>query len=172
MIKHLVPEARVIAHQIFHDDAALYPPDLDAENEDRPIGEQEGRESEGENIQAAATGAIAHRPDPDEANKRAKFDGLDVDARSVAVKAIDASALENEDTSEDPVLVTSVATHLFSPAWIEEEALALLEMIQKNAPTEKTANRNKVLLAGYGFGGIVVKKVLVDSSNAVVDLPS
>ena len=118
MIKYLVPEARVIAHQIFHDDAALYPPDLDAEVDDRPSVGQDGRES------------------------------------------------------EDPVFVTSAATHLFSPAWIEKEALALLEMIQKKAPTETTGNRNKVLLAGYGFGGIVAKKVLADSSDAVVDLHS
>jgi hypothetical protein len=164
MINHLVPEARVFEHHIFRSDAALHPQDLDTEDEDEPIEEQEGRKSEGEGMRSAA-GEKTEIPTPDKVDKREKCGGSGIDiseadnARPVAVEAMEGSVAENEDTIGDSVSVTSVTTHQFSPAWIEKEALALLGTIQQNTPTEKTADQSKVLLAGYGFGGIVVKQV-------------
>jgi len=166
MINHLVPEARVFEHHIFRGDAALHPQDLDTEDEDKPIEEQEGQKSEGEGMRSAA-GEKTEIPTPDKVDKREKCGGSGIDiseannARPVAVEAMEVSVAENEGTIGDSVSVTSVTTHQFSPAWIEKEALALLGTIQQNTPKEKTANQSKVLLAGYGFGGIVVKQVQV-----------
>lgn len=48
---------------------------------------------------------------------------------------------------------------LISPAWIEKEALNLLICIRE-ASTQKGAKRSfPVLLAGYGFGGVIMKHV-------------
>lgn len=50
--------------------------------------------------------------------------------------------------------------NLFSPTWIKHEAIDLLHRIQQDAPTDKmSGDRRKVLLAGYGFGRLVVKQV-------------
>ena len=61
--------------------------------------------------------------------------------------------------------MASSATRQSSHTWIEEEALSLLKAIQKEVSTEMTGSRSKVLLAGYGLGGLVVKQVLDSSIN-------
>ena len=86
-------------------------------------------------------------------------------AREVAVKETEPPLTEDKNTIGDSVSVTSLAVHQFSPNWIEEEALTLLRTIHENDPTWGTTRRSKLLLAGYGFGGIVVKQVLVISSQ-------
>lgn len=49
--------------------------------------------------------------------------------------------------------------HFFSSAWVNSEAFRLLKRVQQEAPTQTTSHPSKVLLAGYGFGGIIIKKV-------------
>jgi hypothetical protein len=58
--------------------------------------------------------------------------------------------------------VTSSTTphDIFSPAWVKNEALYLLERIQQHGLTSAWSDRSKALLAGYEFGGIVVKQVM------------
>ena len=89
------------------------------------------------------------------------------EARIVAPHSFRDSA-DGEQTvekQEGQTSVASSATRQSSHIWIEEEALALLITIQENAPIVNAAKRSKVLLAGYGFGGIVVKQVLVNFVN-------
>ena len=147
MINHLVPEARVVACHIFHGGTTLHSPDLYNEDED----EQEGSTSEGEDMRSAA-GDRTRMPALDGVNKSEESDGSGV------------------DMSEADSMRPDAVRFQFSPAWIEEEALILLGTIQKNALAEKTADRSKVLLAGYGLGGIVVKQVLVAFPNVAVEL--
>ena len=56
--------------------------------------------------------------------------------------------------------VASPATRHSSNFRVEEEALSLLKTIQKEISIRMTANRSKVLLAGYSLGGLVVEQVL------------
>lgn len=89
------------------------------------------------------------------------------EARIVAPNSFRDSA-DGEETVEEQEGQTSVvssATRQSSHSWIEEEALSLLKTIQKEVSTEMTANRSKVLLAGYGLGGLVVKQVLASFIN-------
>lgn len=87
---------------------------------------------------------------------------LVLEARIVAPHSFRNSA-DKENTVEEQECQTSLpslATGQFSHSWIEEEALSLLKTIKKEVSTKVTANRGKVLLAGYGLGGLVVKQVL------------
>ena len=158
LIKDLVPEARVITRHVFDGHATWHPLHLYPENEDGPTKEQEGRESESEGMSPAA-GETTKLRTADQANQRERSDGSDVDIsevdtlRPIAVEAVRAFESDKEDTIGDS------EPYQLDPASIEEESLALLESIQENAPIAKTGDRNKVLLAGYGFGGIVVKQV-------------
>lgn len=153
MIKNLVPEARVVSCHIFNGGTTLHPPDLYNEDENGPIEKQEGSKSEGEDMRSAA-GERTRMSALDGVNKRERSDGSDV------------------DMSEADSMRPDAVMYPFSAAWIEEEALILLGTIQKNALAEKTADRSKVLLAGYGLGGIVVKQVLATFPNAVLELTS
>ena len=89
------------------------------------------------------------------------------EARVVAPHSFQDSA-DREQTfekQEGQTSVASSATRQSSRTWIEEEALSLLKAIQKKVSTEMTGSRSKVLLAGYGLGGLVVKQVLDSSIN-------
>ena len=170
MIQHLVPEARIFAPDSSGGYAALNLQDLFTEDDDGPVEDQEGqklhREGRGSAIDDQKT-----NPTLGEVNEREEPDGSDVDisevdsVRHVAIKEIEPPLREDKDMIGDSEFVTSLAVHQSSHNWIEEEALTLLGTIQKNTPTERTAHRSKLLLAGYGFGGMVVKQVLVTSSN-------
>lgn len=153
MISHLVPEARVVACHIFHGGTTLLSPDLYNEDEDGPMENQEDSRSEGADMRSAA-GERTRMSTLDDMHERDTPDGSDVDM--------------TEPDSTRPHAIK----YPFSPAWIEEEALILLGKIQKNALAEKTADRSKVLLAGHGLGGIVVKKVMLTFSNAVLEFTS
>lgn len=52
-----------------------------------------------------------------------------------------------------------VPADTLSPTWTKTEALNLLGRIQQDALSDGPQSQGKVLLAGYGFGGIVVKQV-------------
>ena len=170
MIQHLVPEARIFAPLSFGGYAALNLPDILTEDDDRPVEDQEGQKPHHEGRGSAIDDQNTN-PTPGEGNEREEPDGSDVDisevdsTRHVAVKEIEPPSMEDKDTIVDSVFVTSSAVHQSSPNWIEEEAMTLLGTIQKNAPKERTVHRSKLLLAGYGFGGMVVKQVPVISSN-------
>ncbi|PTB48812.1 hypothetical protein M431DRAFT_10504 [Trichoderma harzianum CBS 226.95] len=60
----------------------------------------------------------------------------------------------NEGDIEDTASAITVAPDTFWMALIEKEASALLNLIRK------TVDPGKILLVGYGFGGIVIKKAM------------
>ena len=139
MIQHLVPEARVFAPYGSRTYKALNLPDLSTEDDDGSVADQEGQKPHAKG-RASAIDDQNTDPAPGELPLR-----------------------EDKNTIGDSLSVISLAVQQFSPEWIEEEALILLRTIHENAPTEGTAHRSKLLLAGYGFGGIMVKQVLVIS---------
>ncbi|KAF4448950.1 putative ankyrin repeat protein [Fusarium austroafricanum] len=49
----------------------------------------------------------------------------------------------------------------YLPASIHEKALSLLKAIQANAPEDVRGERSEILLAGHGFGGLVIKKAII-----------
>lgn len=65
----------------------------------------------------------------------------------------------NEGDIEDTASAITVAPDTFWMALIEKEASALLNLIRK------TVDPGKILLVGYGFGGIVIKKVSARTSH-------
>ena len=170
LIVDLVPEARVITHHVFDGHATRHPLHLYPEDEDGPIEEQAGRGSASKRMSSAAREAAKLRT-ADEADKREISNGPDVDIsegntlRPNAAEAVRTFDSDKEGTIGDSEPIASAATYQLHPASIEEEALALLESIHENAPIDKTGNRNKVLLAGYGFGGIIVKQVFKHPST-------
>lgn len=162
MIKHLLPKALVYKYPILRED------------KDETVEEQGSRESEDEGMRSAA----GEKPEISIGSivgKGGKSDGSEVDVNEaenvipVAVETMVSLMAKNEDMTEDSASVTSMATHQLSPAWIEKEALDLLGTIQQKGSIEKTAGRSKVLLAGYGFGGIVVKQVAVTCPSTVIN---
>ncbi|KAL6832212.1 ankyrin repeat-containing domain protein [Trichoderma camerunense] len=60
----------------------------------------------------------------------------------------------NEGDIEDTTSAINVAPDSFWLASIEEDASALLDLIRENV------DRGRILLVGYGFGGIVIKKAI------------
>lgn len=159
MIKHLVPEARVSEHPILREE---------------PVDEQGSQGSEDEGMHSAAS-KKTKMSIKDVLVKGEKSDGSKLDISEAeraiqdAVETMVPPVAENENMIEDVASVISVPTHQFSPAWIEKEALALLGTIEQTGPTGKTVGQSKVLIAGYGFGGIVVKQVLMTCSATVVN---
>lgn len=137
MIKHLVPEANVSEHHILREDE-----------------EDEGMRS---NASGKTEMSIEDVVVKGEKSDRSEVDNSEAEnATPVAVETMAPPVAENDDM---------IATHQFSPAWIEEEALELLRTIQQPGLIGKTVGQSMVLLAGYGFGGIVVKQVLSDLSR-------
>lgn len=65
----------------------------------------------------------------------------------------------NEGDMEDTASAISVAPDSFWLALIEKEASSLLNLICSNV------DRGSILLVGYGFGGIVIKKVSTRTSS-------
>ena len=139
MIQHLTPEARVFAPHGSRTYKALNLPDLSIEDYDGSVADQEGQKPHAK----GSTSAI------DDQNTDPAPDELPL--------------TEGKNNIGDSLSVINLAVQQFSPEWIEEEAMILLRTIHENARTEGTAHRSKLLLAGYGFGGIVVKQVLVIS---------
>ncbi|KAF5621165.1 ankyrin repeat [Fusarium tjaetaba] len=52
-------------------------------------------------------------------------------------------------------------SEVFVPRTINEEAITLLDALQKNAYENECGQRNEIILAGYGFGGFVIKQAII-----------
>ncbi|ENH71498.1 Ankyrin-1 [Fusarium oxysporum f. sp. cubense race 1] len=63
----------------------------------------------------------------------------------------DASAAAYDDASNGS----------FSPSWIQDQALYLLDRIQQRSPADDQNCKTRVLLSGFGFGGIIVKQAMI-----------
>lgn len=166
MINSLVPEARVWQHSIFRDHEASEAQDEDAADEVEP---------EPNETNEIPTPVSDNKPDPNgetpEISPASETHKQETSISEVD-HANDASSIPRdelevpmeEQARKEPIesskSVTTVTAHdFFSSAWITREALDLLGRIQEHAPTENGSDRNTVVLAGYGFGGIVVKQV-------------
>jgi hypothetical protein len=153
-----VPEALVLQCSIFHRDVDSAPQNTgNEEGGSAPGAENKGFEPEGHNPQ----GYDADQMGAQTPSKALELEGHESDidlTGSIDIEGLGRDALENMD--DDSTSVTSVASHdIFSPAWIEHEALNLLVRIQHDAAEKKEGAQKMVLLSGYGFGGFVVKQV-------------
>ena len=137
MIEHLVPEALVFLHPIFSGGSTPRSQDIDTDGAECPGQEQQ------DDMRLSVPGRSAVMAISDEE--------LD-DAGLVSSEAIEADF-------DDSASVASIVSDPFSSASIEKEALHLLDTIRSNARTNEDSHGSKILLAGYGFGGIVVKQV-------------
>jgi hypothetical protein len=160
-IHHLVPEASVVRHNIFRRDidVPLQHQDEGDENEvdvqpDEEIklptsnpDDRPGRDGpEAEQIPADMPPKPGRKPDDS---------GGDDFVGDVSLDEIN-----HDDDVGDSASVTTVAIgDFFSSAWIGKEAYHLLERIQRETLRNESGNATKILLAGHGLGGIVVKQV-------------
>jgi len=158
MIQHLVPEASVVRHNIFRRDIDVH------------LRGFEGAEETEAGIQPIE-GSRMSTPEPKDPAKldgseppsgiRSELDGKHDDITGVEGPGdITLDEVDNQSAIGDSASVTTVTIgDFFSSAWMGNEAYHLLERIQQESLSNKHGSTSKVLLAGYGFGGIVVKQV-------------
>lgn len=142
IISHLVLEAQVLPHPIFGGGAAARSQEADiATNaDDEQVTALEKRTR---NIVGANHPSIA--------------------GMATSIGAPCEGTLSSKLTEEDLEDVVSVAITASDPFWldsIEKEARALLDRITSDRE-DAHAHRSSILLAGYGFGGFVVKQVSI-----------
>jgi hypothetical protein len=143
LISNLVPEARTLNHSIFGADPVAHSRDTDT------------------NVENVVDVPDKTRGPEDQQEGRLTVPVETADLLSPAVEGADKSPLVFDATRHRS------PTYSFSAASIEREALVLLDAIQGNS-----TNQGNILLAGYGFGGIVIKLVgiLQQSSSRVTKL--
>ncbi|UKZ77698.1 hypothetical protein TrVFT333_005422 [Trichoderma virens FT-333] len=139
MMETLIPEARVLKHTIFRGGTLRNPKNQDPSNE---------------------------LADPEDGCGPKELDLDDGGGIKDGAKDEEAPGLEN-------VLETTVAEldtlkqNIFLPEWIDSEAMELLGRIERNILREKRSFRHKIVLAGYGFGGIIIKKAVITANSAL-----
>lgn len=169
MVGNLVPEARVFQDDLFSSDAAPHSDDIDIEDEAdvEPSATNEVPTLEVEGESGSTVGEI----DGNSVNKTHKreisgseFDDADHTGSFIfdGMKSLP-ETLEHNGIEDSTSEARGGAPNFSSPAWIEIKALELLNHIQKHAPPKERGDQCKVLLAGYGFGGMVVKQVRTTS---------
>lgn len=149
MIRHLLPEASVLCHDIFCRDV------------DIPLQCRDGDEDDGDELsvhskkeKTLSTPKLDGQPGPDDVEREKTPGDMTEDDLTGAIST------DVMDSADDLAAVSSIAIgDFFTPGWIDSEAYYLLERIQKETHDQNTGHPSKVLLAGYGFGGIVVKQV-------------
>lgn len=158
MIKKLIPEAHILEQHIGFN----FPGgDLDSlHDEDENILAGQPTEANLELINAPSASVKREDASSTERNELDRpttshlghIDSIDAKVTQEGIEY----ACDDSDDSESKI---SMVSSQFSQTWIEQEALALLDSIQKQTSSETTASRIKVVLAGYAFGGFVVKQV-------------
>lgn len=72
--------------------------------------------------------------------------------------SLSSTSTSGEDGTESAASIHNMTGHgYFSPGWIQSEALSLLNRMRQQCGTGVQGKR--IILAGHGFGGIVVKQV-------------
>lgn len=167
-IKGLVPEARVVSRNIFRYDAAGAQEEacikggVDAESFEAHATDSIPSESGPNDTGPQTSTAIENRQHEKSGNKVTDVNILGTTALDQTAESerpfgkIRHMAAMGDSTSEN----NQSTQNLFSTDLIRKEALDLLLCVQEDVSAERSVNRSKVLLAGYGFGGIVVKKVI------------
>lgn len=171
MIRHLLPEASVVCYDIFRCDV-----DMPLQCQDEDDGNELSVHSN--NDQTLSTPKLDGQPGPDnlEAEQLSASTALKHEKTFGDMTDDDLTRVIGTDVMvfmEDLATVSSVAIGgFFTPGWIDSEAYSLLERIQKETLDQNTGQPSKVLLAGYGFGGIVVKQVRNEPLTQVGGQPS
>jgi hypothetical protein len=154
MIRSLVPEAHVRTHNIFRDYdyetlQEMHESQRETTNDD----------TEDDNLDTSPNEEVTWVPPPDVGESEDKVCSESPRTIDTALPTVNVPALGT--AGEVSSVATVPAYEAFSPGWIQTEAVKLLSRIQKRAEGDSGHSQNKVLLAGYGFGGIVVKQVQV-----------
>ncbi|KAG5774920.1 hypothetical protein H9Q73_011403 [Fusarium xylarioides] len=158
MIRSLVPEARVRTHNIFRDYSYESLQDMDESQY-----ENENDDAEEENLDDSPDEEITRLSPSNVGESEDKVGSNSPQTMSTALPSLNATAtsMAGEVSSVAP----ASAYEAFSPGWIQTEAVNLLSRIQKRAESDSAHNQNKVLLVGYGFGGIVVKQAIITANT-------
>ena len=164
-VRSLVPEARVFQHDIFRNHVLAYDQNTDLESEidassltssDHPC--QMGFEQSDSNDVPGATPAL---------------DTSQHDSSRCVLESTHGNMVPTVPTFKGPPkrsvaysasgmsssLLGASGHAVFSPAWIRDEALDLLGRIHQDAPQKHEHDLGRVVLAGYGPAGIIVKQV-------------
>ncbi|KAL6414272.1 Ankyrin-1 [Ilyonectria robusta] len=163
MIRHILPEASVVCHDIFRCDV-----DIPLKRRDEDDADELSVHSN--NDQTLSTPKLDGQPGPGdvEAEQPSANTALDHEKTLGDMADDDLTRVIGTDVMvylDDLATVSSVAIGgFFTPGWIDSEAYSVLERIQKETPDQNTGHPSKVLLAGYGFGGMVVKQAIVNAN--------
>ncbi|WQF82582.1 Putative B30.2/SPRY domain, P-loop containing nucleoside triphosphate hydrolase [Colletotrichum destructivum] len=165
-IPSLVPEALVRKHNIYRYDAAGRPrtqADEDGGNiepgaYDKRRSNTDLRGDGGDNTDTAS------HPEAGDTYRHAGGGSHELGAGESARQANDHEVIDDDD-DDDAKSTTSLYDLSYSRSWIEKEALDLLDRIHRHAPKAGEGG-NKIVLAGYGLGGIVIKQAIVIANTA------
>lgn len=93
-----------------------------------------------------------------ETEGNADGDGSDVSEEEVEKVPGPFLGIKRVNTVEASTTSAAGDSHDFSPGWLERQALTLLDRIEKHRAADGVQSSCPVLLAGCGFGGLVVKQ--------------
>ncbi|PNP80395.1 hypothetical protein FNYG_05994 [Fusarium nygamai] len=158
MIRNLVPEAHVRMHNIFRD----YNYESLQEIHET-LDENENDDADDDNLDDSPDEEVTRVPPSDMGESEERDDSNSPQTMSTALPAVNATSISK--AGEVSSMATVPAYEAFSPGWIQTEAVNLLSRIQKRAESDSGHSQNKVLLAGYGFGGIVVKQAIITANT-------
>ncbi|KAG5760011.1 hypothetical protein H9Q72_011870 [Fusarium xylarioides] len=158
MIRNLVPEAHVRMHNIFRD----YNYESLQEIHET-MYENENDDADDDDLDDSPDEEVTRVPPSDMGGSEERDDSNPPQTMSTAIPAVNATSISK--AGEVSSMATVPTYEAFSPGWIQTEAVNLLSRIQKRAESDSGHSQNKVLLAGYGFGGIVVKQAIITANT-------
>jgi hypothetical protein len=138
LIDQLVPEARVLSYSVFGNDAT---------DRNTFLQKSDPRGSYDHTAEILATSPSA-------------VSGMTMNTLAGDPTVVDTRHPGGDDAASIATTASTAFQDSFWSASIEKEALALLGFIHRNIPDDEDGSRHKILLAGYGFGGIIVKEVI------------
>jgi hypothetical protein len=157
-VKSVVPEARVIRHNIFNRSVDFNGP----RSQEPALNESD--DADRADLPQVDEASTDEGVEMDFAEPPVLEDSVATDLESPLLEATDRKSWDTAST-------TSIKKHDYSSrTWIENEALDLLDRVQKHNETENRGTESQMLLAGYGYGGVVIKQVCLGQS--CVQIPS
>ncbi|KAB8199713.1 hypothetical protein BDV34DRAFT_230967 [Aspergillus parasiticus] len=161
LISYLIPEARVSNQDIFHSNVTSEPENRDAEGFESESAEQScGKGYDGKRRTQDVQGA-SQMVDNEEKAHRGQRPTLSIPEESTLAPSISMDITQNQNTVTGRKLrQRDRIIHYLSPAWIEQEALSLLRTIKQDVTHGKYDKGASIVLSGFGFGGIVGKRVM------------
>ncbi|KAI3006437.1 hypothetical protein CBS147346_3728 [Aspergillus niger] len=135
-IRDLIPEAEVVSHNLFSDEV-------------------------GSRVEGIRLGSV------NESNKHPRYNA-EIGPSGPEGSLIEGIGQSDDEDLGDTTSVTSaesIAADIISPAWIKSQAYSLLQQIQGIGRSQRAKYPNKTVVAGHGFGGIVIKQAIVIAST-------